>query len=171
MTRSRERIAGDPGHGGGGGAQPKGNGTTRRDWALGRHGAHGGRDLELSQSSCSELGCPPSWSKLPGSFPRGSSVFSRYVCVASVLIFPRERDRGGYLSRLFRRSCLSCDAPARCVLGSLAFATRQQGARKARQGAAQQIVAGWGLRGAALSLCGIAGQGTREEAQGTFYPS
>ena len=41
--------------------------TARRDWALGRHGAHGSRDLELSQSSCSKLvdECPPNRSKLP----------------------------------------------------------------------------------------------------------
>lgn len=47
-------MAGDPEHGGVG-VLDRGHGMVFVDWAVARDGAHGSRDLELSQSSCSKL--------------------------------------------------------------------------------------------------------------------
>jgi hypothetical protein len=47
-------MAGDPEHGGVG-VLNQGNGMASADWMVARDGAHGSRDLELSQSSCGKL--------------------------------------------------------------------------------------------------------------------
>jgi len=55
LTRGEERLAGDPGHGGGvwGCSSSQGVGIAPSDWPLAWMGVSGSRDLELSQcSSC-----------------------------------------------------------------------------------------------------------------------